>query len=124
MSGCGYSINDWDCREGGYLYDAGSGEGYAIDDTTFICPRCRTFDYLEAAKEEAESVSSYYGTDGSGTGVTIWASAEQHALSANPEEARKSLSDLGVVSALEADGSPQGYSVVLCNAQEPSHDSQ
>lgn len=119
MNGCGYSMGDWDCREGGYLYDAGSGEGYDPSDCTYICPQCRTADFLEAAKADAETTSRYSGSCGSGTGVTIWASAEKTALSANPEEARKALSALGVVSALEADDSPEGYSVVLCNTQQP-----
>lgn len=117
MSGCGFSIGDWDCREGGYLYDAGSGEGYDPQDTTYICPHCRTHDYLEAAKDDAESTSCYSGTCGAGTGVTIWAAAEERALSANPAEARKALCAIGVVSALEADASPQRYCVVLCNTQ-------
>jgi hypothetical protein len=117
MSGCGYSSGDWDCREGGYMYDAGSGEGYDPEDSTYICPQCRTKDFLEAAKDDAESTSSYSGSCGSGTGVTIWARAEKEALSANPVEARKALSELGVVGALDHDESEEGYSVVFCNTQ-------
>lgn len=117
MSGCGYSIGDWDCREGGYLYDSGSGEGYDLDDCSEVCPQCRTADYLQDAKEEAESTSSYSGTGGSGTGVTIWANAERIALDANPQEARKALGEIGVVSALEDSDGPDGYSVILCNTQ-------
>lgn len=119
MSGCGYSLVDWECREGGYLYDAGSGEGYDPDDTSEICPHCRTADYLQAAKEEAEATSSYSGTGGDGTGVTIWAEAERLALDANRSEATKALAKIGIVRALERDESPAGYSVVLCNTQSP-----
>lgn len=118
MNGCKYSEGDWECREGGYLWYAGDGEGYDPEDTSYICPHCRTSDYLEAAKDDAESCSSWMDNGRSGTGVDIWSMAESRALIANEPAARIALGDLGVVEALEADSSPKGYSVVLCNTQE------
>lgn len=120
MSGCGYSSNDWECREGGYLFDAGTGEGWCADDTSEICPCCRTKDYLEAAKDEAESCSSYSNNGSGGTGLTIWNSAEREALEANKVAAIQAMSEIGIVHALEDDDSEQGYSVVMCNTQEDS----
>ncbi|WP_268797558.1 hypothetical protein [Pseudomonas huanghezhanensis] len=116
-SACGYTQGDWECREGGYLWYAGDGEGYDPEDTSEICPCCRTKDFLEAAKDEAEACSSYSNCGDSGTGVDIWASAEKVALRANPVAAAQALQELGVVAALESDDSPDGYSVVLCNTQ-------
>ncbi|MEX0297073.1 hypothetical protein AAH995_27810 [Pseudomonas putida] len=111
-SACGYSVGDWECRPGGYLFDAGTGEGYDPQDCTYLCPHCRTQDYLEAAKEEAESVSSYGGTSGSGTGLDIWKAAERQALEANRPAALKALASLGPVQALDDE------QVVLCNTQQ------
>lgn len=54
---CGYEDGDWRCREGGYLWYAGDGEGFDPSDCSYLCPHCRTQDYLEAAKEDAESCS-------------------------------------------------------------------
>lgn len=118
MTSCNYSVGDWDCREGGYLYDAGSGEGWDPEDGTYICPQCRTADYLEAAKDEAESCSSYSNNVSSGTGLTIWTMSEAEALVANRPEALKALAALGPVAALEADDSLEGYSTVICNTQQ------
>lgn len=109
---CGYSVGDWECRPGGYLFDAGTGEGYDPQDCTYLCPHCRTHDYLESAKEEAESVSSYGGTGGSGTGLTIWTAAERQALEANRPAALEAMSALGQVQALDGD------EIVLCNTQQ------
>lgn len=109
---CGYSVGDWECRPGGYLFDAGTGEGYDPHDCTYLCPHCRTQDYLESAKEEAESVSTYGGTGGSGTGLTIWMAAERQALEANRAAAILALASLGPVQALDVD------QVVLCNTQQ------
>ncbi|HDS1726122.1 MULTISPECIES: hypothetical protein [Pseudomonas] len=111
-SACGYSLNDWECRPGGYLFDAGTGEGYDPQDCSYLCPHCRTQDFLESAKEEAESVSSYGGTGGSGTGLTIWMAAERQALEANRPAALEALASLGPVQALDDD------EVVLCNTQQ------
>jgi len=111
-SACGYSVGDWGCRPGGYLFDAGTGEGYDPHDCSYLCPHCRTLDYLVSAKEEAESVSSYGGTGGSGTGLTIWMAAERQALEANRPAALEALASLGPVQALDDD------EVVLCNTQQ------
>lgn len=117
MSGCGYQNSDWECREGGYLWDAGTGEGWDPDDLTHICPNCQTFDYLEAAKEEAESCSSWSDCGRHGTGLDIWVAAERRALVVNEKEARAALLELGAVEALVGDGSPEGYHIVMCNTQ-------
>ncbi|WP_153785306.1 hypothetical protein [Pseudomonas sp. EMN2] len=109
---CGYSVGDWECRPGGYLFDAGTGEGYDPQDCSHLCPHCRTQDFLESAKEEAESVSTYGGTGGSGTGLDIWMAAERQALKANRPAALKVLASLGPVQALDGD------EVVLCNTQQ------
>jgi hypothetical protein len=109
---CGYTAGDWECRPGGYLFDAGTGEGYDPEDCTYLCPNCRTRDFLESAKEEAESVSEYGGTSGSGTGLTIWMAAEREALEANRNAAIEAMAALGQVQALDGD------EVVLCNTQQ------
>lgn len=86
MSACGYTHGDWECREGGYIWNA--GDGYDPANCTYICPHCRPADYLEAAEEDAESCSSWMNKSTSGTGVDLWALAESHALAANEMEAR------------------------------------
>lgn len=118
MSGCGYELNDWECREGGYLWDAGSGEGWDPEDASNICPHCRTADYLESAKDDAESCSSWMDNGTSGTGVDLWVTAERRALIANETAARVALTVIGPVKALEDDDSSEGFSVVLCNTQQ------
>lgn len=115
MSNCGIWIGDWACRDGGYLYDAGSGEGWDPEDGTHICPNCRTKDYLLAAKEEAEGVSYWSNNGSAGDGLDIWVAAERRALEINREAAEKALAEIGVVEALERDDSEQGYRVTLCN---------
>jgi len=117
MSGCGYDHGDWECREGGYLWYAGDGEGYDPEDCSYICPHCRTKDYLEAAKDDAESCSSWSDCGTSGTGLDIWIGAERRALIANPNAAKLALLEIGAVEALVGDDSPQRYSVVMCNTQ-------
>ncbi|MDQ3202669.1 MAG: hypothetical protein M3Q94_10985 [Pseudomonadota bacterium] len=118
MKACGYTYGDWVCREGGYLWYAGDGEGWDPQDVTNICPHCRTADYLEAAKEDAESCSSWMDNGTSGTGVDLWVFAERRALIANETAARAALAKIGPVNALEDDDSPEGYSVVICNSQQ------
>lgn len=115
--GCGYWPDDWKCREGGFLFDAGSGEGWDPEDSTYICPCCRTKEYLEDRKDDAESTSRYTNNGFSGTGLSIWIRAENTALAANEPEAKKALLEIGIVEALVADDSPKGYSVVLCNTR-------
>lgn len=117
---CGYDDGDWRCREGGYLWYAGDGEGFDPSDCSYLCPHCRTQDYLEAAKEDAESCSEFSNNGVSGTGLDLWRAAEAKTLVANRPEALKALASLGPVSALEGDTSPQGYRVVLCNTQQIS----
>ncbi|MGE8465423.1 MAG: hypothetical protein ACN6QE_04700 [Pseudomonas putida] len=109
---CGYSVGDWECRPGGYLFDAGTGEGYDPKDCSYLCPHCRTQDFLEAAKDDAESTSSYSNNHESGTGLDIWKAAERHALEANRPEAIKALVEIGPVEALDDDD------IVLCNTQQ------
>lgn len=111
-AGCAYEIGDWQCREGGYLWDAGTGEGWDPEDCTHICPHCRTKDYLESAKDDAESCSSYSNNGSSGTGLDIWTSSEKVALTANHPAACKALSEIGPVAALDGDD------VVICNTQQ------
>ncbi|MEE3636485.1 hypothetical protein UIA24_19865 [Pseudomonas sp. AL 58] len=111
-SACGYSVGDWECRPGGYLFDAGTGEGYDPQDCTNLCPNCRTQDFLESAKEDAEGCSRYSNNGSSGTGLDIWKSAERQALETNRPAALKALAELGPVEALDDD------EVVLCNTQQ------
>lgn len=111
MSGCDYTDGDWECVEGGFLIDE-PGEGWDPEAATHICPHCRTKDFLEAAKEEAESVSSYSNNGSCGTGLDIWTAAEKEALTANHPAACKALSEIGPVSALDGDD------VVICNTQK------
>ena len=112
MSGCGYEVGDWACRKGGYLWYAGDGEGYDPTDCTHICPHCRTKDYLESAKEDAESCSSFTNNSFSGTGLDIWISSEKSALEANVVAARKALAEIGPVLALDGDDE------VICNTHQ------
>lgn len=109
---CGYSAGDWECRPGGYLFDAGTGEGYDPQDCSYLCPNCRTQDYLEAAKDDVESTSRYSKNYESGTGLDIWKAAERHALEANRPAALAALAELGPIAALDDD------EVVLCNTQQ------
>lgn len=118
LGDCGYEDGDWRCREGGYLWYAGDGEGFDPTDCSYLCPHCRTHDFLEAAKDDAESCSRYSNNGSSGTGLNIWKAAESKALEANRPEAIKALVMLGPVSALEGDDSSEGYSVVMCNTQQ------
>lgn len=111
---CGYERGDWECRDGGYLWYAGDGDGYDPEDCTYLCPHCRTKDYLEAAKEDAESTSSYSNNGSCGTGLDIWKSAEREALEANRQEALKALAEIGPVAALD------GEETVMCNVQQGS----
>ncbi|MDD2056298.1 hypothetical protein N5D52_10285 [Pseudomonas sp. GD03860] len=96
---CGYSTGDWQCKPGGYLYNANTGEG-EDDDPLYICPHCRTKDFLKYAKKGAESLS---------TGVYLWKSAEREALKANHPEAIKTLAELGPVVTLDDE------TVAICN---------
>lgn len=112
MSGCNYAPGDWACREGGYLWYAGDGEGYDPQDCTHICPACRTSDYLESAKEDAESCSSFSNNGFSGTGLDIWKISERTALEANRKAAVKALKKIGPVAALD------GGDIVICNSQK------
>lgn len=114
---CQFEIDDWQCREGGFLWDAGTGEGWDPEDVTHICPQCRTRDYLLDAKEDAESCSLWSDCGTTGTGLDIWVSSERTALHANKTEALKVLAEIGVVEALVATPDKEGYSVVLCNTQ-------
>ncbi|MDU8350673.1 hypothetical protein RYA05_02075 [Pseudomonas syringae pv. actinidiae] len=114
---CQYEINDWQCRAGGFLWDAGTGEGWDPEDESRICPCCRTRDYLIDAKEDAESCSIWSDCGVSGTGLDIWVSSERTALHANRPEALNALAEIGVVEALVAESDKEGYSVVLCNTQ-------
>lgn len=112
MNGCGYERGDWECRKGGYLFYAGDGEGYDPEDCTYICPHCRTKDFLESAKDDAESCSSWMNNGSSGTGLDIWLYAEKSALAANHPVACKALSEIGSVSALDH------HDVVICNSRQ------
>lgn len=112
MSGCNYATGDWACRKGGYLWYAGDGEGYDPEDCSYICPHCRTKDYLEAAKEDAESCSSWMNNGAHGTGLDIWNISERTALEANRNQAIKALKKIGPVAALDGD------EIVICNSQK------
>jgi hypothetical protein len=115
MSGCGYQEGDWECREGGYLWDAGSGEGWDPQDATYICPHCRTADFLEAAKDDAQSCSHWMDNGITGTGLDLWVVAERRALQANESSAKEALATMGPVSALVGGDGSEGYAVTLCN---------
>jgi hypothetical protein len=112
MTGCNYAPGDWECRAGGYLWYAGDGEGYDPTDCTHICPSCRTADYLQAAKEDAESCSSFTNNGYGGTGLDLWKISERTALEANRPAALKALAKLGPVAALDDE------ETVICNSQQ------
>ncbi len=114
---CSYEDAGQICRGDGYLCDEDQYyEGYDPTDMTYPCPCCNTQVYLEGAKEDAETCSSWSDLWRSGTGETIWIHRSRRALAANPDQAPKILATLGPVHALVADrAAPEGYVVSVNN---------
>jgi len=99
---CGYQIGTIECRGDGYCWDA-DHDGYDPNDHSLPCPRCNTKEFLEGAKEDAETTSHYSSMSDSGTGNTIWQSAVLIAKEQNPEQAEVALISIGCVKALESE---------------------
>ena len=96
---CGYQSGTMECRGDGYLWDA-DHDGFDKYDISYPCPDCRTKEYLENAKEQAESTSSFFNMSSSGTGVDIWQGAVKHALEQNGGAAEQALKEIGKVEAI------------------------
>lgn len=96
---CGYQMGTMECRGDGYLWDA-DNDGYNKHDHSYPCPSCRTQEYLEDAKEHAESTSSFSNMSSSGSGVDIWTWSVKHALDNNRDAAEQALKKIGKVEAL------------------------
>lgn len=101
---CGYERGTWECRGDGQLWDADS-DGYDPDDTSEPCPGCNTVEYLQDAKEEAETTVYHSGIYGMSTGEDIWLSAVAIAKEANPAGAEAILAAIGPVDTLVPDDS-------------------
>ncbi len=114
---CTFQRGTWECRGDGYLWDA-DHDGWDPDETNNPCPCCNTLEYLERAKDEAESCS-YYSNNGScGTGEDIWLNCLSWAEAANPQGISAVLRQIGPVEALVNDPSaPDGYIVRTNNAE-------
>lgn len=89
---CSYMNGTWECREGGYLWDA-DADGYDPYDESYPCPACNTEEYLRGKSEHASGWSSYQWIYTSG--AEHWRNAVEIATEANPEEARRVLAEIG-----------------------------
>lgn len=107
---CEYQRGTFECTGHGYIWDA-DYDGYDPDDHSWPCPNCNTLEYLESAKEEAESTSWFSGMWGSGCGVDIWKGAVANANHWNPDECAKALVEIGKVVALKEDWDDDNESV-------------
>ncbi|SMH64613.1 protein of unknown function [Acidithiobacillus ferrivorans] len=121
---CNYEGHDFgatyidSCCIDGYLWDLDSCDepgGRLSDGGDMPCPKCNTLEYLEQAKEEAESCTSgSVFVSGGGyayTGESIWLSAVRKAESLNPDGAAHALQKLGVVKTLVPEAGTNGYAV-------------
>ena len=114
---CTFQRGTWECRGDGYLWDADS-DGWDPNEADNPCPCCNTLEYLERAKEEAESCSAWSNGHSSGTGEDIWLNCLSWAEAANPEGLPEILKKIGPVEALVSDTtSPDGYFVRTNNAE-------
>ena len=104
----------------GYLWDFDSCDepgGPLLAGGDLLCPKCNTLEYLEHAKEEAESCASgSIASSGGGfdyTGESIWLAAVRKAESLNPDGAAAALQKLGlgVVETLVPGDGPDGCTV-------------
>ncbi len=106
------------CCIDGYLWDLDSCDepgGPLLAGGDLPCPKCNTLEYLEQAKEEAEScVPDSVAGSGGGfayTGESIWLAAVRKAESLNPDGAAAALQKLGVVETLVPGDGPDGCTV-------------
>lgn len=110
---CTYQNGTYECRGDGYLWDADS-DGYDPSECDHACPRCNTREFLERAKEDAESCSYSSSNTHACTGAGIWRRAVAVAQEENAVATQATLASLGVVSALVDDEDhPDGYRVQL-----------
>lgn len=115
---CDYSRGTWECRGGGQLWDADS-DGFDPDGVSEPCPGCNTKEYLEDAKEEAETTIELSGIYGSFTGEEIWTTAVAIAKEANPAGIEAVLKAIGPIDTLVPDSSGEdGFRVVRHNKQD------
>lgn len=113
---CTYQYGTWECRGDGYLWDA-DDDGYDPTEKDHPCPGCNTLEYLQKAKEEAETTCSYSNGYSSGTGETIWQGSVRVATEENPDGIDEVLRAIGEVHALvDDDTSPEGYAVRIHNS--------
>lgn len=101
----------WECREGGYLWDA-DNDGYDPDDDCYPCPKCNTEEYLADAKEFAESTVNGSNNAYFYTGESTWIESVKIAEKWNPEGTKAALAKIGTVEALRPDNNPNGYAMV------------
>jgi hypothetical protein len=114
---CQFQRGTWECRGDGYLWDA-DHDGWDPDENDNPCPCCNTLEYLQRAKDEAETCSYYSNNGSSGTGEDIWLNCLSWAEAANPQGIAEALRQIGPVEALISDPSaPDGYIVRTNNAE-------
>ena len=115
VAACEYWRGTWQCRGDGFLWDADC-DGYDPTETDDPCPRCNVSVFLERAKEEAETCSSWSNGYSSGTGESLWLSCVARVTEENPEVTAAVLAALGPVRALVDADNDEGCEVRLHNA--------
>lgn len=114
---CKYQRFTWECRGDGFLWDADC-DGFDPSEQDNPCPSCNTLEYLQRAKEEAETTSSWSNGYSSGTGETIWLGSVRLATEENPDGIAEVLRTIGQVNALVDDkASAEGYVVRIHNVK-------
>lgn len=112
---CTYQRFTWECRGDGFLWDADC-DGFDPSEQDNPCPSCNTLEYLQRAKEDAETTSSWSDGYSSGTGETIWLGSVRVATEENPDGIAEVLRAIGEVHALVDDeASPDGFVVRVHN---------
>ncbi|MCL4526491.1 MAG: hypothetical protein M1492_08350 [Gammaproteobacteria bacterium] len=117
---CDYEGHDFganyldSCCIDGYLWDLDSCDepgGPLTAGGDLPCPKCNTLEYLENAKEVAESCVHGRSNDVLYTGERVWLGAVKKAEIANPEGTAVALRSIGVVCTLVPDPGEKGYAV-------------
>lgn len=97
---CTYTDGAWECREGGYLWDA-DGDGYDPADCSYPCPACNTREYLVDAVEAAQCLTGFNGI--STSGAETFRHRVEKALAVSPEIASAVLREIGPVACCDWD---------------------
>lgn len=96
---CDFQYGTVECTGTGLLWDADT-DGWNEDFNEGPCPKCNSAEYLQRAKEDAESSSFYSNAFDSGTGLNVWLGAVATCLLWNRPAAVKALKEIGKVECL------------------------